>query len=335
MMKKTEWAGILVCLEFSAGQLSSISRQLLAEGKRLARQAGQPLWAVGAGPGELDYEGLLAGYPLDGTWIHVSREAFQAKAWADAFAQTIEKCRPGTVLFGGTPEGKAVAPRLAVRFHTGLTADCTALEMDAAGRLVQIRPAFGGNIMARILTEQARPQMVTVRPGIFGEESFPGQQPGPVLRQPLPAAAGNAELRWQDWLPQVPGIEHCRILVAAGAGVQHREELEPLRQLALLLGAGLASSRALVEKGWMPAADQIGISGKTVKPDCLLTFGISGTVQFMAGMRNTPKIIAVNKDPEARIFGIAHVPICADLYDVVPALLQRFSAGRAADGGVE
>lgn len=316
------WRGILVYLEWEGEAFHPVSYELLSEARRLSKISKEPVYAVGIGKEIHQGVSLLKNCGAQKVILCQTSQIYQSEEYARIFEMYIRRLCPGTVLMGGTMEGRALAPRLAVRFRTGLTADCTKLEMEEDGCLVQIRPAFGGNLMAKIVTETARPQFATVRPGAMEREEFPGE----ICQFQLDTengTEGRMKVLTEEVLDQGDHITDARLLVVAGRGVKKREDLELLRKLAESLGGRLASSRALVEKGWMQPKDQIGLSGNTVHPDYMFTFGVSGTVQFMAGMRNTHHIVAVNTDPEARIFQIAHDPICADLYEVVPKLLRQ------------
>lgn len=319
----SEWSGILVYVEMIEAEIQDVSIQLIWEAARLAEKTGEKVFAAAVCKDERQMKEKLAGLPVETVYIYETTQEFEAKLYEKALTECILKVRPATVLIGGTGRGRALAPRIAVAFRTGLTADCTQLEINEENHLVQTRPAFGGNIMASILTEKSRPQIATVRPGVFPVGSVKKRE-SDVEFIVEPFLDQSKETRFIGKMPiqKTSGIETAQILVAAGRGVKRKEDLEMLRELAAALGGKLASSRALVEKGWMKPEEQIGLSGNTVQPKCLITFGISGTVQFVAGMKNTPNIIAVNTDPEAKIFDIAHYSICADLYEVVPRMLK-------------
>lgn len=325
-MKTQEYSGILVYLENRDGQILSVGPELIGEAIRLSRISGEQIYGIGIGNDIKSIREQMKGYPLEELYLYQTDDVFQADCYEVALEECINIIKPSIVLIGGTAEGRALAPRIAVAFRTGLTADCTQLEINENNHLVQIRPAFGGNIMASILTEQTRPQIATVRPGMFApvvpDVISVGQKSGAVIEKELHFSGRGVELIEIN-KPQVkPGIAQQELLIVAGRGVKKREDLDMLRDLAKKLGGTLASSRALVEKGWMKPEEQIGLSGTTVSPKCMITFGVSGTVQFAAGMKNTTNIIAVNTDPKARIFEIAHVPICADLYEVITELLK-------------
>lgn len=320
-MSKEAWSGILVYLEIYKGSIVEVSQELLGKALELCGKNGEKIYGAAViRQGETcEFPETL---PLDEVFLYEMEEPFQADLYEEALIDCIREYRPSVVLIGGTVQGRSLAARLAVAFRTGVTADCTFLDISEEGNLIQTRPAFGGNIMASILTAQTRPQIATVRPGVFERTFLKNKRIVPVRREVNVTRKQKTQIEEIREVQRKSGIEEQDILVVAGRGVRCREDLEMLRELAELLGGKLASSRALVEKGWMSHENQIGLSGKSVKPKCMLTFGVSGTVQFMAGMRNTPNIIAVNSDPQARIFEIAHYPVCADLYDVLPGMLE-------------
>ncbi len=319
--KENLWKGILVCLEWEGQEFHPVSYELLGEARRLAQISREPVYAVGVGRGIHEGARFLRHCGAQKVILCETCLSSQPQTYADLYEKYIRELSPSSVLVGGTLEGRALAPRMAVRFRTGLTADCTRLDMSPQGGLVQIRPAFGGNLMAQIVTENSRPQFATVRPGVMEREEE-AREESRVRLDAEDRICGTLTICEEELLEPKEKITDARLLVVAGRGVKKKEDLEMLRSLADKLGGQLASSRALVEKGWTSPSQQIGLSGNTVSPDYMLTFGVSGTVQFMAGMRGTRHIIAVNTDPDARIFQIAHDPICADLYEVLPGLMD-------------
>lgn len=318
-----DWMGILVYLECHNGRLHTVGMELLGEAERLAKERKTDIYAVVIGQNLDQIAESLYGYPITKLYLYETTDIFQIEIYQQTLIRCIQQSLPEIVLIGGTREGRALAPGVAVAFGSGLTADCTAFEMNANGNLVQIRPAFGGNIMARIVTEHTRPQFATVRPGIMQESSKIYDKMPVIFRESVLMAGTKIQIQNIYTKPEFDTITEQKILVAVGRGIRHKEDLALFEELAKVLNARLACSRALVEKGWMPAKRQIGLSGNTVAPDYLLTFGISGTVQFMAGMRRTKNIIAVNHDANAPIFRIAHYPICSDLYEVANNMLAQ------------
>lgn len=330
-VKTDEWSGILVYIQCYEGIIHPVSLELIGEAFRLAKESGEKVYGVAAGAHMEQVKEQMTGYPMEKVFLYETEDEYLPEFYEALVVRCIEALKPSIVLVGGTYEGRALAPRLAVSFETGLTADCTSLGIDEDGNLIQTRPAFGGNVMASIVTRQSRPQFATVRPKVMEQmEKRQGLYPETVVES-VTEAAGN--VRVTKVKPEAMDVNETditkqKILVVAGRGVRKKEDLSMLRELAALLGGSLASSRALVEKGWMTPGEQIGLSGNTVSPEYMITCGVSGTVQFMAGMKHTKNIIAINTDADARIFEIAHYPICGDLYEIIPELIARIKRKR-------
>ncbi|MCL1888097.1 MAG: FAD-binding protein [Kiritimatiellaeota bacterium] len=244
---------------------------------------------------------------------------------ADALARALARHKPACALIGGTPFGRAVAPRVAALLRTGLTADCTALELDPAGNLLQTRPAFGGNLMAAIAT-RTRPQIATVRPGVFdGARAFQ-----PVIHTTLKITGWKARAPLNAPFeesftpaPQTRGLANARVIVAGGRGMGGADGFALLEKLAAKLGGEVGASRAAVEAGWRDASAQVGQTGASVAPALYIAFGISGQIQHLAGIANAARVIAVNTDPEAEIFTVADAGIAADAREVARQLLKH------------
>jgi len=245
-----------------------------------------------------------------------------------AFSQLIKKYRPNIVLFGATHDGRDFAARVAVRIYTGLTADCTELAIDPdTGLLNQTRPAFGGNVMATILTPEHRPQMATVRPNVMKRSQPDYSRTGEVVRF-------KADITEDDILYQIKevvehtaktvNLEEADIIVSGGRGIGGPEHYHIIEELAEVLGGAAGASRAVVDAGWVPHYRQVGQTGKTVAPKLYIACGISGAIQHLAGMQTSDFIVAINKDPEAPIFKVANIGICADLHKAVPYLKELF-----------
>ena len=217
--------------------------------------------------------------------------------------------------------GRSLAPKVAASVHTGLTADCTMLEMKENTDLVQIRPAFGGNIMAQIITPNTRPQFCTVRYKIFSapQKSEPS---GKVIKMDIDKGMLKSDTKVLNVVekPKETDISDAEIIVAVGRGLKSKEYIPFVKEFAEKISAQLACTRPLVENGWFDAKRQIGLSGRTVKPKLIIALGISGSVQFAAGMRNSDMIIAVNNDKNASIFDIAHYGFVGDIYEIIPQL---------------
>ena len=257
-----------------------------------------------------------------------------AEAHSEPFIRCVRRLRPSVVLLAATPVGKAIAPRVATALGSGLTADCTDLGMRENSDLVQTRPAYGGDIMARIVTTRSRPQFATVRPDVMPPQAPPADPGVEFVLQESDASPQTAvTLHKAEPRRETHGIERSQILVVAGKGLRRLEDLDLLRELAELLGGELAATRGIVERGWLPADRQIGLSGRSVAPDLLIACGVSGSVQFLEGVRQARRIIAIDSDPDARILAVAHEPILGDLYEIVPAVIARVKTnGECLDG---
>lgn len=333
----SEYFGIFVYLECRGGRLHGVGTELIGEVYRLRERRAEAIGesgrlregykekisvlAIGAGMDAVERE--LAGYPVDEAYLYETEDEYSPVHYEAIAASCIQKLKPSIVLIGGTDEGRALAPRLAVAFRTGLTADCTVLECTEEGNLLQIRPAFGGNVMAAILTPARRPQFATVRPGVMKAAQKRFVCETKKIRETIEKTDNRVEILGKRLVKEERGIAKQSRLVVAGRGVKKKEDLEMLWELARRLGGELAASRGLVEKGFLPSERQIGLSGQIVAPSLMITCGVSGTVQFAAGMKRTKEIIAINTEPNAPIFDIAHCPVCADLYEIVPELICR------------
>ena len=330
---KTKWSDILVFAEQSEGSLHPVCLELIGEAQRLAEGKDQKVKAVILGEQVEACARELRHYGVDEVHVYEGEELsfFRADAFAACVEDCIKKTKPSVVLVGATALGRSLAPRLSTRFRTGLTADCTQLELKANTDLVQIRPAFGGNIMAQIVTPNTRPQFATVRYKVMEAPKRMEEEKGEVLRQRMPKAVQDSRVKLvsTEPVPKAANISDAEILVVAGRGLQQKEDLELVRELAGLLGGEYAVTRPLAEKGWESNARQIGLSGRTVRPKLIITFGVSGAIQFTAGMDQAEHIIAVNSDQDAPIFKLAHVCIVSDLYEVLPQMISKLKEKEA------
>ena len=331
---KSQWRGIAVVAEVDpAGHLHPVGLELLGKARDLAAKIAHPVQAVVIGAHTAEAAEALLAYGADEVHVYEDPafEHFRIEPYANALEDFIASVHPSSVLVGGTANGRSLAPRVAARFRTGLTADCTVLEMSETTDLDQIRPAYGGNIMAHINTPKHRPQFATVRYKIFPIPQ-PSAPHGHLVRHTLAAdrLASAIEVLACTPKPAEKGIEEAETLVVCGRGVRRPEDIAMLRELAALLGGEVASTRAVVEAGWLDAKRQIGLSGRTVKPKLIITCGVSGAIQFVAGMGGAETIVAINSDPKASIFKIAHVALVGDLYTIVPELIARIKAKKEA-----
>jgi electron transfer flavoprotein alpha subunit len=329
----------MVFAEFHGGRFEPVTYELVGKGRELADNSGQKVTCVAVGCGIRDAARRLLSYPVDRVLVYDSRDFnhFVSGAYASALEDAILLERPSVVLVGATPLGRSLAPRVAIRFRTGLTADCTGLDIRPTGELVQTRPAFGGNVMATILTRDARPQMATVRPRVMPKAQTAAGGYGVILDKQVAAPSALASLarylgavrvRSETPLPRAESIAEAEVIVACGRGVRAQKDLRMFDLLAQRLGGVLAGSRPLIEKGWLPSSRQVGQSGRTVRPDVYLACGISGAIQHVAGMSASGTVIAVNSDRDAPIFETANYGLVGDIYEIVPGLLKAL-------GGVE
>lgn len=328
---KDAYKDVMIFAEQLEGELHPVTYELMGKGRELADKLGQELHVVLLGY-ELDeaIDNILA-HGADKVFVYDQKEFhhYEVQRYTKAIEDCVERTAPTIFLLGGTSIGRSLAPRVASRLVTGLTADCTVLDVRENTDLVQTRPAFGGNIMAKILTTRHRPQMATVRYKVMEPAEKVESPSGEVEYFSLPSEQLEVPANFIDIhkKPEVESIEEADIIVAAGRGIREEEHLDMIRELADLLGGKVATTRPLIEKGWTDHKQQIGLSGRTVRPELIITVGISGAVQFVAGMKNSENIFAINKDPEASIFDVAHYGLVADLYDVVPRLIENIKNG--------
>lgn len=331
VIDKSRWQGIAVVAEISGGKIHPVTFELLGKARELAAKAAFPVYALLIGHQIKSLAGQLLEYGADEVFVCDQPELahFRIEPYTAVVEEFIRSLQPSAVLVGGTPAGRSLAPRAAARFGTGLTADCTKLDISGSD-LDQIRPAYGGNIMAHINTPNHRPQFATVRYKIFSipEKVVPDMSKIHDLTVAPDKLTSAITVCRTELKSLEKGIEDAEVLVVAGRGVKKAEDLSMLRELAQLLGGQLAFTRAAVEAGWGDARSQIGLSGRSVKPKLLITCGVSGAIQFVAGMSGAEKIIAVNTDENAPIFNVAHIGIKGDLYKIVPELIRQIREAR-------
>lgn len=329
---KSLWKGIAVVAEIEEGDIHPVTFELIGKAKELAAKVNDPVYCLMIGSGISEKANLLLEYGADEVFVYDQEELkhFRIEPYTAVMEDFINRIKPSSVLVGGTPAGRSLAPRAAARFRTGLTADCTKLDISENTDLDQIRPAYGGNIMAHINTPRHRPQFATVRYKIFSIPQKKANPDGKIHACTLAPEKmrSGIEITRTEWKSLEKGIEEAEVLVVAGRGVKKAEDIAMLQELASLLGGKVASTRAVVEAGWIDARCQIGLSGRTVKPKLLITCGVSGAIQFVAGMNSSEKIIAINTDENAPIFNVAHIGIKGDLYKIVPELIRQIKESR-------
>lgn len=255
-------------------------------------------------------------------------ETFTTDAYSAAMADMLRKYEPSSVLIGATVSGRDFGPRVACRLKTGLTADCTALDVDPEdGKVAWTRPAFGGNLMATIKCPDNYPQMGTVRPGVFKKVEPDESRTAEIICEDYHVAPEQIRTELLEKICEIAGelvdLENAEIIVSGGRGLGCPERFDIIRDLADALGGVVGASRAAVDAGWIPHAHQVGQTGKTVSPKLYVACGISGAIQHLAGMSGSRTIVAINKDPDAPIFNVADYGIVGDLKEVVPALTEE------------
>ena len=332
-INKDEWVGIAVFMELELDNIHPVSFELIGKAKELAEVTKHPVYAILIGNKEqIDkYSDLVLEYGVNKVYIYEREEYkdFNVELHARCVEDFIDKIKPSVVLYGGTPLGRSFAPRIAAHFRTGLTADCTRLGMKENTDLIQVRPAFGGNVMAQIICSNTRPQMATVRYKIFkmpdkvkpfGEKVY--------METSKIDLATTIKLLSVKLKEKVVDISEADVIVAVGRPFKSDEDFAMAEELADLLGGVVACSRPLVESGLKDAKYQIGLSGKTVAPKLIITLGISGAVQFVAGMNGSELIMAINSDPQASIFDVAHYGVVGDVFTIVPKLIESIKKER-------
>ena len=311
------------------GHAKSVGLELLGPGRMLADKQEGKLVAVVIGSNVDEAVKSAAAYGADEIIAVDGPEYahYTTDAYVIALNALVEKYGPTTMLIGATNDGRDLGPRLACRLKTGLTADCTGLDVDeASGNMAWTRPAFGGNLMATILCPDHRPQLGTVRPGVFKKgEPVEGREV-PVIKEEIHVATEQIRTQLLEVIKEAGGemvdLENAEIIVSGGRGVGGPEGFAPLQELADALGATVGASRAAVDAGWIAHAHQVGQTGKTVGPKLYIACGISGAIQHLAGMSGSDVIVAINKDADAPIFSVADYGLVGDLKVIVPMLTE-------------
>lgn len=310
------------------GAIAEVVVELIGEGRKLADKRGQKLAVLLIGAGTKKIVDSLFDYPVDKVYVYDNPllKHYDTDSFTKVIEEAIKTHQPESILYGATSEGRSIAPRVAARVQTGLTADCTGLDINAAGDLAQTRPAFGGNIMATILC-RTRPQMSTVRPHVMQKAAkLATPKKGDVIDLKTVLKADEITTTVIDFIRETKenvNLTEADVIVSVGRGIQGQEHIEIFKQLADALGGVLGASRAVVDAGWIDHFHQVGQTGKTVHPKIYIACGISGAIQHVAGMSSSDVVIAINKDPDATIFSIADFGIVGDVFKVVPALLRE------------
>ncbi len=346
-MALEEYKGVFIFAQQVDNEISNIAFELLGKGKDLAADLGTEVTAVLVGSGVKGLADSLAEYGADRVIVVDDPELkeYRTEPYTHALASVIEKFKPDVFLIGATAIGRDLGPRVCARVHTGLTADCTQLDIgdfplnpipgkeQKHNQLLMTRPAFGGNTIATIACPDFRPQMATVRPGVMQKKDKVAGAKA-VVEEFNPGFTPNNNyveiLEIVKEVSDVVDIQDAKILVSGGRGVGSAENFKILEELAAAIGGEVSCSRAVVDSGWKPKELQVGQTGKTVRPHVYFAIGISGAIQHVAGMEESDIIIAINKDETAPIFDVADYGVVGDLNKIVPLLTKQILAAKAA-----
>ncbi|MCK5534074.1 electron transfer flavoprotein subunit alpha [bacterium] len=325
-----EYKNIWVFAEQKKGKVQGVAYELLNEACRLSGQLKEKVAAVLLGENVEKEANQLIAHGADIVYLveHPILKEFQDDPYTDILADLIRKEKPQIILMGATTIGRSFASRIAARIHTGLTADCTGLEIDTQEKiLLQTRPAFGGNIMATIKTPYHRPQMATVRHKVFKKRPPEEGRKGEIIRKVYDENSFTCRTKLLDMvedLTQKINIADADIIVSGGRGLGDPKNFKLIEELAQAVGGAVGASRAAVDEGWIPYSHQVGQTGRTVCPKIYIACGISGAIQHLVGMQSSDIIVAINRDVNAPIFKVATYGIEGDLFEVVPALTKKF-----------
>ncbi|MBS4538085.1 FAD-binding protein [Clostridium sp. D2Q-11] len=323
-----DYKGVWVFAEQRGGEVLNVSIELLGEGRKIADIRNVELTAVLLGENLDENAEMLVKYGADNV-IAVDNEklaVYTTDAYTKVIADLINEKKPEIMLIGATTIGRDLGPRVSARVKTGLTADCTRLEIDEEdGKLLQTRPAFGGNLMATIVCPNHRPQMSTVRPGVMEKAKFNENNVGNIEKKEVSFADGELKTEVVEIVKSekaAVALDEAPIIVSGGRGLTDGKGFELLEKLADKLGGVVGASRAAVDEGWIEHSHQVGQTGTTVRPKLYIAAGISGAIQHLAGMQSSDCIVAINKNADAPIFKVADYGIVGDLYEVIPQLLE-------------
>lgn len=327
---------VWVFIEVVRGKIKGVSLELLGQGRKMADDLGEKLVAIIPGNEIEDFAKMAIHYGADEAIVVDQKELkdYSTDGYTKAMCTLIKKYNPAVLLIGATNNGRDLGPRVSSRMQTGLTADCTELGVDSETRLVKwTRPAFGGNLMATILCPDHRPQIGTVRPGVFKKSEEDTGRKGEIIHETVEFGPDEIRTRIVEVITEAGGadvnLEEAEIIVSGGRGVGGPEGFEVLKELADEIGAQIGASRAAVDSGWISSLHQVGQTGKSVGPKIYIACGISGAIQHVAGMSSSDVIIAINKDPDAPIFNIADYGIVGDLFEIIPELTKRIRSSKA------
>jgi electron transfer flavoprotein alpha subunit len=322
-----------VYAEWRDGTVHKVSHELLSEGRKLADKRGVSLAAVllGSNLSELISDELMA-YGADEVFVVDRPELarFSDEAYANSLVHLVREKKPEILLAGATSMGRSFIPRVAALLETGLTADCTELDISEEGLLLQTRPAFGGNVMATIICPNKRPQMATVRPKVMKPAKKDGHR-GRIVVTALPDECFKSRIEVLEVIPekdQTAKLTEADVIISGGRGLRKGENFALIEDVAQLFGGAVGASRGAVEEGWIAPSHQVGQTGRTVAPTLYMAVGLAGAIQHVVGMQGSQVIVAVNKDPNAPIFDVATYGVVADLFEFIPAFSRRIKSER-------
>ncbi len=323
-----EYKGVWVFAEQREGKLLNVSIELIGEGRKIADELDTELTAILLGKDVDDLSKQLIKYGADNVLYGESEllQIYTTDGYTKVICDLIKERKPEIMLIGATNIGRDLGPRISARIHTGLTADCTRLEVDKENRrLLQTRPAFGGNLMATIICPNHRPQMSTVRPGVMEKAKYDESRLGNIEKFVPNLREEDIKAKVLEVVKEAKAqvkLEEANIIVSGGRGLGNPEGFKLIEELAEKLGAVVGASRATVDAGWIDQSHQVGQTGKTVRPTLYIACGISGAIQHLAGMQESEVIVAINKDKNAPIFKIADYGVVGDVYEVLPELIE-------------
>lgn len=320
---KSKYKGIVVYVEQHQNHAHHVSWELLGKAKELQQKTKEDVIAlvIGYQVGHIAKEALSFGADHVIIYDDTLFKDFNVEIYTNVVEAFYRKYQSNVILFGSTPLGRSFAPKVAARLKTGLTADCTMLDITEEGDLLQIRPAFGGNIMAKINTPNHRPQLATIRYKMFNQPDV-CEPHGKMTIEPTDQITKQSNIKLIKTYdkPRVSDISDAEIIIAVGRAFKKQKDLELIEPLRKKLNAEIGCTRPLIENGWFDPRKQIGLSGRTVKPKLIINLGISGAVQFIEGMKESELIISVNSDPNNRLFDMSHYSIIGDIYEILPQL---------------
>lgn len=335
-MSPEDSRGVWIVGEQKSDQVRTVTFELIAAGRKVADSLKQELTVVMIGHNLEHLPRILIDHGPDNIILVDGEETRLVipEIYADALGSLVTQKRPTAILFGATYNGRDIASRLAAKLGVGLAADCTDLSVDDKERFVQVRPAFGGNLMATIYQPSARPQLATLRPGMVkGVRSQPKKPPTVERIKPPPA-----QKKWNKTIlktvrevaEESGNLDEADVVVGVGRGIGSKENLRLANQLASLLQAAVGGSRGVVDAGWLPHNQQIGLTGRAISPTIYFALGVSGAIQHLVGVRTAKQIIAINKDPEAPIFKVSTFGIVGDLFAILPPLIKELEAAKVS-----